>query len=188
MNSILFRMCMLTLVTGCSVVGDGEETLVKAGVPANDRIQLNGVFSHILIEDSVAVEQRLVPMTPGAPDDYEEYRNFIGKKYSDPSFEAANLDVTIRNRSITPPFLPIDLKSLMLGKIAELALDEKATAAQKIEREEFLRARLLDVPSLSRTTTLHHIEETGPNIGRKVFYYYPRLNLAYPVNAHDRYM
>lgn len=179
--------CLLALVASCTAVGTGDHTLVRGEAEKHDLNQLNTVFGHLLVESGSSLQERMVPLTPSASLDDKTYSTYMATKFGNPDFVAATLNATVRNRNTVPPFLPIDLSELLTGKIANIALDGNISNEDKIARQNFLEARLLNVPDLKRTTTLHHRQA-----GRKVYYYYPRISIEFSsslltVSAPDRF-
>ena len=163
------------MVANCSAVGKGKHVLVKAEDTANAVSKLNGLFSHVLAPNGAPISYRAVPLTPKAKFDPDSYYEYLSRKYGSPAFAAVRLDATTRDRSASPPFVPIDLTSLLTGQIAELALNADLKDKKKIELEEFLKARLLNQPDIYNATVLHHRDQNG----RAVFYYYPRIAIEF---------
>lgn len=163
-------------LSACTSVGSGKDTLIKAVADPQDIKVLGSVFANYLIEGPKPVkwEDRAVPLTANTQVSESDYTEFLDGKFGKPDFQAAALDVTIRNRNSTVPLLPVDVTSLVTSQLADLALNQELTIAERIQTENFLKARFRNVPDISRITTLHHWEN-----GVKVFYYYPRVSIEF---------
>ena len=116
------------LATGCGVIGTGEHLLIKADANKDDIKELKDVFSHLLVDDSSAAT-RFVALTPGASVDPQAYNDYLIKKYGRKDFTAAVLNATLRNRNATPTFTPIDLSTILTGKITDLLLKTVSLSA-----------------------------------------------------------
>ena len=107
---------------------------------------------------------------------HSAFRSYMEAKYGDPKFEAARLTFSVQDRDKTPAFLPTDAIALAAKNVAEIVTaDSELTVEQRIRRQELLEARLLNVPDLPQTTTLHHTDKDG----RDIYYYYPRIEIDF---------
>jgi hypothetical protein len=153
---------------GCTTVGKGTRIVVKAP----HHVGLAEYYPNLIASSSTTdLRDRMVAIPSKTDVNPDVFRTFIWKRYGTEEFEAAELSATIRDRSAMPPFLPVDSSKVLLEKIATIYTgDEKLPE----EKEHLLRSRLLNVPDLIPTTTLHHKED-----GRDVYFYYPRVQIDF---------
>src|SRR5262249_4146231 len=153
-------------------VGTGTSVLLKAPYNAD---ALSYFPTLISSTEDATLQSRMIGFPPETNIDPQQFAEFMTQRYGNENFVAAELAATIRDRSSMPPFLPVDVSKSLVDSIAAVYKDDsKLSEEQKIEKEELLAARLLNVPDLTPTTTLHHFEN-----GRRVYFYYPRIQLDF---------
>ena len=158
---------LIIYLTGCSTVGKGQSSLIRA---KTDDFDLLHLFPQYVTSNK---EERLVALTKNASTDYGEYINFLRNRYGSSAVDLSILAITIRDRGKLPPFLPVDVQ--LPSKLYDLYTSAGKTSAQeRMKLERLLKARLYNVPDLIPRTTVHHFE--GAN---EIFYYYPRLSLDF---------
>jgi hypothetical protein len=157
---------------GCSTIGTGTRVVLKAQHHAD-------AFSFyptlIASPNESDFESRIVVIPPETNISSQDFNDFITKRYGNRTLVTADLSATIRDRASMPPFLPVDISKSLVDSILPIYKDEsKLSEEQKIEKENLLKARLLNVPDLPHTTSLHHYEN-----GREVYFYYPRVQVDF---------
>lgn len=169
----LILAAMLLALVGCTTVGRGRSVLVRQRVqPGTDSLAER--YFQALITDRA--ETALIALPKGGVASQEDYEDFVsthlpGRKPE----ELASFGLSIRDRTSIPPFLAADFDihgSLVEIYKKDLALLSAPGAATSIS--EGLTNLLADRPDLVPRTTVHHVEQ-----GRRVFFYYPRVQLDF---------
>ncbi len=180
----------------CTMVGTGTRTVLKADDEQITEFILKR-YPHLLAQPndrSIAyyVDSKGRPGHPRRPRRIGKYsmlglsrsprslrsafESYMKAKYGASDFEAARLTVSVRDKGKTPAFLPAEALSLVTKNTATLiTADSKLTDEERIERQNFLEAQLLNTPDLPRSTALHHTDDQG----RDVYYYYPRIEIDF---------
>lgn len=174
MKTSLLILGVTLWLAGCTV-GIGKRTIIKATEKSEEILNL---YPHLLTSSPVDIE-RVVVVEPSGKIAKKKsqthalaYDSYLEDKYSDDEFKAAKLSFIVLDRGKRPSFLPIDV-SEHVAKI--LTADSKLSDAERIDREELLKARLRNVPDFPDVTVLHHIDKEG----REVYYYYPRIAIDF---------
>ena len=193
---LVLAVGMLVSGVSCTMVGTGTRTVIKA---QTDKGFILARYPHLLAHPYHGDDKNIVffgkdgiPGFSRRPRQIGKYgmlglsrspqalhsafRGYMKAKYGNSDFKAARLTFSVRDRDKTPAFLPTDAVALAAKNGAEIVTaDSKLTTKQRIRYQELLEARLLNVPDLPRTTTLHHTDEEG----RDIYYYYPRIEIDF---------
>ena len=177
--NLVLAVVMIISGVSCTMVGKGTRTVIKERTK-NDFILDR--YPHLLTQLNSKstvyyVDSEGMPGPPSRPRSrLDAFRSYMEAKYGNSDFKAAHLTFSVRDRDKIPAFLPTDAVALAAKNVPEIVTgDSKLTVKQRIGLQELLKARLLNVPDLPRTTTRHHTDEDG----RDTYYYYPRIEIDF---------
>ena len=172
LNRLVLVAVVCMFWAGCTSVGTGTRIVIKH--PYDD--YLSKYYPNLIASSPTTdLRNRMVAIPSKTDVNPAAFEDFMRKRYGTAEFEAAELSVTIRDRSTMPPFLPVDSLSKGLpDKIAAIVGNEKLSNEEKLRQEALLKARFFNIPDLIPTTTLHHMEKE-----KKVYFYYPRVQVDF---------
>lgn len=163
---LLAGIAIAFLLVGCASIGQGSTTLVPARVTDEQKA------FRTYFPDLVATNPTLRALTPGATTDKSDYDSFLAKVQGCASCLSAELSVIARDRTQTPPFLPIDIG--IEKQLLPIYLDKDLSSAKKEELALLAKAKILNVPDLPNRTALH---DSRKGINR--YFYYPRVEVDF---------
>lgn len=167
---------LVAILAGCSTIGTGHRTIVRApceaavrpvGASAQESVDpctfLATRYPQYIAPAGVGNEDRLVqvgpeerPASQKAGPTHADFARFLELRYGDPSFKAAELSFNHHDRTTTPAFQRADARSSLVATLGALfTADSKLTQQQRISAQRLLEARLLNVPDLARITAPH---------------------------------
>jgi hypothetical protein len=172
----LLSLFLVGTLAGCSTVGTGHRTIVRARCEAEVRpaatdgkepidpcVFLTTRYPQYIAPSGTKDEERLVHVgpeeQPGSEKKvptYADFTNFLKLRYGDSSFQAADLSFNHHDRTSTPAFQRADARSSLVTTLGALfTADSKLTQQQRISTQRLLEARLLNVPDLAHITAPH---------------------------------
>jgi len=187
----LLAVLLVGLSAGCTTVGTGQRTVVRAGCddfaatptapaePSEQQLcnELAARYPHLVAPTNTVREQRTLRIdADGRPIDpsklhgetteqpsYQSFLNFLKLKYGSETFKPVLLSFTAHDRTNTPPFLSVDPRPTLLPSLSTLFLSTQAdlSTEKKIELQDLLDARVRNVPDLGPTTSLHQAVVCG---------------------------
>src|SRR6185369_16268095 len=193
----LLQSLLLVTLTGCTVIGTGHRTIVRArcdlqpgsGPSSAEKREalraplcsyLASRYPHLIASSESPDESLILQIDPkgkplssgGSPSQpaYAEFSEFLRLKYGRADFRPVELSFNSHDRTVTPAFVRSDLRSSLAANLATLFTgDSKSTVQERIDRQKLLE---------------------GCSAIGQVYYYYPRLSVDFsssflPVSAPD---
>ena len=162
---VFLAMASSFLVSGCTSVGKGKDTLQTAAAPKNSKFQI--YFPGLATEES-----KMISITPNAVEDYESYKSGLSSK-NIIQFGSVDMTVVSRDRTLAPPFLPVDVN--LEKELLAVYLSKELSTAQKEMFSEKAKAKLYNVPDLPNRTT----NTISAQSGFTKYNYFPRVNIEF---------
>jgi len=186
------------LLAGCSVVGTGHRTVVRAQCTATDAGDSPCDFIVKRYPNLVATapaDPVLVIDGNGSPLDIpaqerkrvaDAFHAYLERKYGSPDFQGARLDANVYDRNQLPPFLAYDTSAVYPTLLATVLPTKKFTVDELVTMRNIIEAQTRNVPEQPQVTVRHDgVKETAR------YFYYPRLALDFSVqfpstSSYDR--
>lgn len=163
LSVVLLGLLAVTFLLGCTSVGRGSATLIPKELTSGEE-DFAKYFPGL-----VATAPSMRPLTPGASTDSAAYRKFLENNQGCVDCQASDLSVVVRDRTKTPPFLPVDVS--LDKELVGIYLNKDLSSAKKEELAALAKAQVFNVPDLPSRTTLHE--------SRSTYYYYPRIEVNF---------
>lgn len=164
----------ILIVGGCTTTGKGKAILVRHHLESDDALA-KAYFSPLVTQEEKAAP---IDLSNGSETSREEFQAFASShRHVASGADLSHFSLTVRDRTVIPPFLPadVDVHSALVEVYKEdLGLLSGASEDRNM-LEENLTSLLTDIPDLMPRTTVHHHGEQG----RRVFFYYPRIQLDF---------
>jgi hypothetical protein len=165
---ILSHVFLLAALTGCTTVGVGHRTIVRARCQGPCDF-LTTFYPQFVVPEALTDQDRILQIGPeekptpsGQGPAYEDFVNFLRLRYGSSDFRAVDLSFNHHDRTTTPGFFKADARSSLVTALSALfTADSKLTQQQRIDIQRLLEARLLNVPDLARITAPHSTELCG---------------------------
>jgi hypothetical protein len=184
-------LTILATLFGCTVIGRGSRTIVRATCALADEEQGACAYAvhhypNLLYSGEGGEAQRVLLINGnGAPatnasdarrqQALDDFRKYLSGKYGHPDFKAAQISFNVHDRSTAPGLLPYDVTQLVATSVASLITgNPKIPQGDVTQLEASLQAHLRNVPDVPQVTVWHHTEN-----GSRVYYYYPHLSLDF---------
>lgn len=182
---------LLPLLTGCTTVGTGYRTIVRAPceidssyVDQKDTQRIQGElcgyvsnrYSHLVAPLGATNASLVLRIDPqGRPIEpkyvksgtrwlptYDQFLEFLSSKYGSSTFRPAELSFKAHERTVTPAYFATDPRASWAAAVTTLLGTGTLPTEERIRLQKLLEARLRHVPDLGPTTAPHHTEVCGP--------------------------
>lgn len=188
--AVFVGLALCASLMGCTVVGTGYRTVIRAGCgdvkteqddgKGEDRQRLCDDFSrrfpHLIAASDLSGERKTLRIDPeGRPIDparmrqpsarqpsYQDFLDFMRLKYGGETFRAVDLSFTAHERTSVPPYLAVDPRPSFAATLTALFTSNmELSTEKKIEIQNLLEARLRNIPDLGLATAPHHSDLCG---------------------------
>ncbi len=158
----------------CATLGTGTRTVIRH---TSADAFLHQTYPHLVLADTSATSVGAVAyfndrgnaaMNADMADTrMREFRAFMERKYGDPDYVPLALQATVRDRTVVPPFSPVEHRKQLASM---LLADTDVSLAERRRRFTIL----VHQPDLYDSTTTHHYVAGVP-----VYRYFPRISVDF---------
>jgi len=185
-------------LVGCSVIGTGHRTVVRAQCAAASAADNTCDYIATRYPNLIATpaaERVMIIDGNGSPLDIspqerrrvaDEFRTYLERKYGSPDFQGARLDANFYDRNQSPPFLAYDTSAVYPAFLATVLPTKKFTSEEIIGMRNTIEAQVRNIPEQPQVTVRH--DWVGADAR---YFYYPRVALDFSVqfpssSSYDR--
>lgn len=181
----LFVLALTVVLLGCTTVGTGTRTLIRARCAYDDAecAQLAHDFPHLIANAETPDPGLVVVIGPNgtkqepttSAQSFAAYQKYRHSAYGSSQFPAARLEVNVHDRGAAAALMPVDVATIIANTLSTYAAaNTKQPPATAIALQQFLLARLRNVADFPLVTVPH-----DRLCGVQRSYYYPQVSLDF---------